>query len=53
LFVPLFINAAEETSRDMWETIFINWFPMLLLIGVWIYFMKTMKKGKKKCQESF
>lgn len=24
----------------------VSWFPMLLLIGVWIYFMTQMKGGK-------
>ena len=25
--------------------ILINWFPMLLLIGVWLYFIGRMRKG--------
>ena len=25
---------------------FISWFPMLLLIGVWIFFMRQMQGGK-------
>jgi ATP-dependent Zn protease len=48
--IPQVVNAAEETSREMWETLFINWFPMFLLIGVWIYFMRTMKKQPGKWQ---
>ena len=28
-------------------TIFISWFPMLLLIGVWIFFMRQMQGGGK------
>ena len=28
--------------------IFINWFPMLLLIGVWIFFMRQMQGGGGK-----
>jgi cell division protease FtsH len=36
----------------MWETLLINWFPMLLLIGVWIYFMRNMKKSPGKWQSS-
>lgn len=25
--------------------ILVNWFPMLLLIGVWVFFMRSMKGG--------
>jgi ATP-dependent Zn protease len=25
--------------------IFINWFPMLLLIGVWMFFLRRMQGG--------
>ncbi len=50
LTVPQIVDAAEETSREMWETLLINWFPMLLLIGVWIYFMRNMKKQPGKWQ---
>lgn len=28
-------------------SVIINWFPMLLLIGVWVYFMKSMM-GKSR-----
>ena len=27
-------------------SIFVSWFPMLLLIGVWIFFMRQMQSGK-------
>lgn len=41
----------EETS---WlATIFISWFPMLLLIGVWIFFMRQMQGGGGKGAMSF
>ena len=31
-----------------WFEIFVNWFPMLLLVGVWAFFMKKMSpKGMK------
>ena len=33
--------------------IFINWFPMLLLIGVWIFFMRQMQGGGKGGAFSF
>lgn len=39
----------EDTS---WFEIFINWFPMLLLIGVWLFCMrKTFHKGAKSQTE--
>jgi len=37
--------SAEEGSTLM--TILISWFPMLLLIGVWIFFMRRMQGGGK------
>jgi ATP-dependent Zn protease len=50
LTVPQVVDAAEETSREIWETLLINWFPMLLLVGVWIYFMRNMRKQPGKWQ---
>lgn len=38
--VPGVAFAAEGQETEAWEAIFINWFPMIVLIGVWIYFMK-------------
>ncbi len=43
------ISAAADTSDQ--PTIFsvlISWFPMLLLIGVWIFFMRQMQGGGNK-----
>jgi hypothetical protein len=37
--------AAEEQSFDLW-TLFANWFPMIVLIGVWIYFLRSPKLNK-------
>ena len=34
-------------------TAFISWFPMLLLIGVWIFFMRQMQGGGKGGALSF
>ena len=50
LIVPQIVDAAKQTSREIWETLLINWFPMLLLIGVWIYFMRNMRKQSGKWQ---
>ena len=43
------INAlpADDGSPTMWG-ILISWFPMLLLIGVWIFFMRQMQSGGGK-----
>jgi ATP-dependent Zn protease len=30
--------------------VFINWFPMLLLIGVWVFFLRQMRGGGSKYQ---
>jgi ATP-dependent Zn protease len=29
-------------------SIFVSWFPMLLLIGVWVFFMRQMQGGGKR-----
>ncbi len=46
--------SVKEPERDsMWMSIFISWFPMLLLIGVWIFFMRQMQVGGKGGALSF
>ncbi|MCX7817306.1 MAG: ATP-dependent zinc metalloprotease FtsH [Syntrophales bacterium] len=41
--------AAKPAEDSPWYmTILISWFPMLLLIGVWIFFMKQMQSGGSK-----
>ncbi|SDB39975.1 cell division protease FtsH [Desulfonatronum thiosulfatophilum] len=38
--------VAEPEDQSPWYfTILISWFPMLLLIGVWIFFMRQMQSG--------
>ncbi len=44
-------KAAEE--RSFLKDIFISWFPMLLLIGVWIFFMRQMQGGGRGGAFSF
>jgi hypothetical protein len=46
LMLPAILIAAEETSPTTWEVLFVNWFPMFLLIGVWIHFMRKMQGTK-------
>ena len=45
------INYKYEKSDDDVPTllsVFVSWFPMLLLIGVWIFFMRQMQSGGGK-----
>jgi len=39
------VKVVEPNQHGLLMTIFINWFPMLLLIGVWIFFMRQMQGG--------
>jgi len=39
------IRATEPESTGMLTQIFISWFPFLLLIAVWIFFMRQMQGG--------
>ncbi|MFO8004733.1 ATP-dependent zinc metalloprotease FtsH [Thioalkalivibrio sp.] len=39
------IRAQEAERRSLLMDILISWFPMLLLIAVWIYFMRQMQGG--------
>ena len=45
------IKQPEEQS--FLSQIFISWFPMLLLIGVWVFFMRQMQGGGKGGAFSF
>jgi len=42
--------VSAPKKRALWLDILISWFPMLLLIGVWIYFIKRM--GGKGSQQN-
>jgi len=39
------IDAKPPEKQGLLTQIFISWFPMLLLIGVWIFFMRQMQGG--------
>ena len=41
------INAKKEEDSPLWN-ILISWFPMILLIGVWLFFMRQMQIGGGK-----
>ncbi|MDJ0622607.1 MAG: ATP-dependent zinc metalloprotease FtsH [Desulfocapsaceae bacterium] len=47
------INVEESEQDSFLMTIFVSWFPMLLLIGVWIFFMRQMQGGGKGGALSF
>ncbi len=41
--------SVKEVQKESWlMTIFVSWFPMLLLIGVWVFFMRQMQMGGGK-----
>ena len=47
------IEAKPEEEPSMLMNIFVSWFPMLLLIGVWIFFMRQMQGGGGKGNSPF
>ncbi|HSC79127.1 MAG TPA: ATP-dependent zinc metalloprotease FtsH [Chitinolyticbacter sp.] len=47
-----FATKAEE-EPSMLMSIFISWFPMILLIGVWVFFMRQMQGGGRGGAFSF
>ena len=42
------IAAKPEDDSPWYFVLLVNWFPMLLLIGVWIFFMRQMQAGGGK-----
>ena len=38
----------QDTSGETFWSIIISWFPMLLLVGVWIFFMRQASAGNNK-----
>lgn len=42
------IKAKQQEDTPWYITILVSWFPMLLLIGVWIFFMRQMQVGGGK-----
>jgi len=47
------VEAKPEQEQSLLVSILINWFPMILLIGVWIFFMRQMQGGGKGGAFSF
>ena len=47
------IDAEPEEERSFWLNVFISWFPFLLIIGVWVFFMRQMQGGGRGGAFSF
>ncbi|MDD1783906.1 ATP-dependent zinc metalloprotease FtsH [Enterovibrio sp. ZSDZ35] len=47
------VRGTPPEEPSILASIFISWFPMLLLIGVWIFFMRQMQGGGGKGAMSF
>ncbi len=47
------VVAKPEEEQSFLMNIFVSWFPMLLLIGVWIFFMRQMQGGGRGGAFSF
>ncbi|MFN8600808.1 MAG: ATP-dependent zinc metalloprotease FtsH [Candidatus Binatia bacterium] len=42
------IQAKPEEGEPWYVVLLVQWFPMLLLIGVWVFFMRQMQVGGGK-----
>ncbi len=42
------INAKPESESPWYMSVLVSWFPMIVLIGVWIFFMRQMQAGGGK-----
>jgi cell division protease FtsH len=40
--------TAKPEDESPWYVVLLNWFPMLLLLGVWIFFMRQLRMGGGK-----
>ena len=47
------ITGQDKPQESFLLHLFINWFPMLLLIGVWVFFMRQMQGGGGRGAMSF
>ena len=45
--VKVTAQPEDNTSSTFWG-VFISWFPMLLLVGVWIFFMRQANSGNNR-----
>jgi cell division protease FtsH len=42
------INAKPPSENPWYMSVLVSWFPMIVLIGVWIFFMRQMQAGGGK-----
>ncbi|MFH1580719.1 MAG: ATP-dependent zinc metalloprotease FtsH [Pseudomonadota bacterium] len=42
------INAKPPSESPWYISIFVSWLPMIVLIGIWIFFMRQMQAGGGK-----
>ncbi len=42
------IITGEEEKQSPWVTILISWFPMIIIIAIWIFLMRQMQAGGGK-----
>jgi len=47
------VKAKPHEEQSLLFSIFVSWFPMLLLIGVWVFFMRQMQGGGRGGAFSF
>lgn len=47
------VSGQEKQQESFLLQLFINWFPMLLLIGVWVFFMRQMQGSGGRGAMSF
>lgn len=47
------VMGQERPQESFLLHLFVNWFPMLLLIGVWVFFMRQMQGGGGRGAMSF
>jgi cell division protease FtsH len=40
--------TGEEEQQSPWATILISWFPMVIIIAIWIFLMRQMQAGGGK-----
>src|ERR1700716_1959676 len=42
------LSFEKEDSQSLWMVVIVQWFPMLLLVGVWIFLMRQLQAGGGK-----
>ena len=47
------IKAAKPEEGSLWTTLLVSWFPLLLLFGVFIFFMRQLQGGGGRGALSF